>query len=107
MTHNFSDFSNIHPKTEPERAQELLDCPNPQGLDKQRQFILRMYSRKNPCPRCEKPCSYYEASDTDVAIEDPSSDSCHCPNCGVGLMRILPLAGLGWYWTVRGHADPA
>jgi hypothetical protein len=63
-----------------------------------------MLAQPMTCPLCDGKCSYYAAADKDITIEESYDGLCHCPHCGIGLTKIMPLvkvAGPGWYWGLN------
>jgi hypothetical protein len=88
---------------------EILATPDSllTAVDRQRKFILRMALECPSCPVCRQACNQLEAAG--IALDDYTfgveERRFSCPQCGVALMKVVPLFAVGtrgWLW-VRKH----
>lgn len=58
-------------------------------LEKQRRFLVEVYSIAKPCPYCEHKFNVWEAGDENWSWD--SKSEYHCPNCGERVRYMVPL----------------
>jgi hypothetical protein len=86
---------------------ELLQRPVGEldGLDRQRQFLLRLELTPMPCPGCRRAVHALEASGTDIDQYDfsPTKVEYCCPHCAAGLEQVVPAFSVGplWHWELK------
>lgn len=84
---------------------ELLALTDPAlmgAIDKQRRYLLLMYSNKKPCPNCAHASTFFEAAGIDIDALDLTQKNdppFACPNCKRALVYTVPLLG-GWTWRL-------
>ncbi len=74
------------------------------GVDRQRQFLLRLWSQQQPCPNCGTLLNVFEAARRKIDEIDTLSGAelkYRCTACERELQHVVPLVSIGLPWEWR------
>jgi len=67
------------------------------NIERQKQYVAMLHSRKPLCWLCAEPVSFYEAVEDSYSLDDKPSHKFTCPHCKVEMMEIVAIPN-PWFW---------